>query len=361
MQNMRRASLVGLILALASSGLPAGEGRIPIFAAPTTLAAPGRYFVTRNLAIAAGSLITITSDDVDLDLNGFVLSSTAAAPAITATSVNGVTIHNGTIIGGGSNIQIDSGQRIVIEDVHAVGAADWAVLLNDSTQFVVRRVLARSAADCAIYVSNSPAVPSAQGTIADNLIEDCGCGISVSSSNVANPANVAIVNNAVRGNTIATAIIVAWGAGCLIAENTIEDIGGYGMFLQTNRCRISNNVVSRAGSTGLAYGIQQNGSDNLFLNNVVSSGGFDGFLIIGSRNYLEGNLANSNAGFGFRIGGGGGHVYRRNGARGNGGVAGGCGAPPCSPDLCVSPAGAATATSAGDNFLPGPPAFPGCI
>jgi hypothetical protein len=63
-------TLTAWILAPASGELAAGEGRIPVFAAPATLAAPGRYVVTRNLAIGAGPLVSVTSDDVELDLNG---------------------------------------------------------------------------------------------------------------------------------------------------------------------------------------------------------------------------------------------------------------------------------------------------
>jgi hypothetical protein len=155
-----------------------------------------------------------------------------------------------------------------------------------------------------------------------------------------------------------TGLFYSEGSGCVIARNTLDGIGSYGMFLQTYRCTLRDNVVSGAGAGG--FGIQQNGDDNLILNNVVANGGDRGFAISGDRNNVEGNVANNNGSFGFTIFGTA-TLYRGNMARGNLGVAGdppACAAP-CSPDLCA-PAALGN-TSAGDNFLPGPPGFPACI
>lgn len=73
----------------------------PISGAPVVISAPGRYRLTRNLAVSGGNVITIQADDVTLDLNGFTISS-AARPAVgTAISLVGarrnVTIRNGSI------------------------------------------------------------------------------------------------------------------------------------------------------------------------------------------------------------------------------------------------------------------------
>src|SRR5262249_6913940 len=77
------AALLSLIVITNVICIRANEGRIPVFA-PGALTAPGRYQVTGNLAVGGGSVLTIASDDVDLDLNGFTLSSTAIAPVISA-------------------------------------------------------------------------------------------------------------------------------------------------------------------------------------------------------------------------------------------------------------------------------------
>ena len=52
------------------------EPRTPISSLPFTIAAPGSYYVTRNLALSAGEPgdgITIQTDNVTLDLGGYSL------------------------------------------------------------------------------------------------------------------------------------------------------------------------------------------------------------------------------------------------------------------------------------------------
>ena len=57
------------------------EARTPI-AGPgaVTISASGSYYLTTNINVATGDAITITADNVTLDLNGFTISSTAPVP-----------------------------------------------------------------------------------------------------------------------------------------------------------------------------------------------------------------------------------------------------------------------------------------
>jgi hypothetical protein len=80
------------------------EARTPISSVPYTISAPGSYYLTGNLAVSSGTAITITTNQVTLDLNGFTLSSTEATPTgmdILLTGGNSdITIRNGHITGG---------------------------------------------------------------------------------------------------------------------------------------------------------------------------------------------------------------------------------------------------------------------
>jgi len=49
---------------------------------PYTISVPGDYQLDRNLQSTSPTLITITADDVTLDLNGHTLSSTSSKYAI---------------------------------------------------------------------------------------------------------------------------------------------------------------------------------------------------------------------------------------------------------------------------------------
>src|SRR6266851_1180042 len=61
------------------------EPRTPISSAPYSISSPGSYYLTSNLSVTNGDAITITANQVTLDLNGFTLSSTA--PSLTGTGV----------------------------------------------------------------------------------------------------------------------------------------------------------------------------------------------------------------------------------------------------------------------------------
>src|SRR5262249_37026265 len=52
------------------------ESRAPISSAPFTISQPGSYYLTTNLTVNNGDAITIATNGVTLDLNGFTISST---------------------------------------------------------------------------------------------------------------------------------------------------------------------------------------------------------------------------------------------------------------------------------------------
>src|SRR6478609_1827254 len=51
------------------------EPRTPVSSAPFTINQPGSYYLTTNLTISSGTAITIATNDVTLDLNGFALQT----------------------------------------------------------------------------------------------------------------------------------------------------------------------------------------------------------------------------------------------------------------------------------------------
>src|SRR5262249_30290848 len=55
------------------------EARTPISSAPFTITNSGSYYLTTNLSVSTGNAITIATNGVTLDLNGFTISSTAAS------------------------------------------------------------------------------------------------------------------------------------------------------------------------------------------------------------------------------------------------------------------------------------------
>jgi len=83
------------------------EPRVPISSAPFTITQPGSYYLTTNLTVSGGDAITIATNGVTLDLNGFTIASTANPASGTAVLINAglrdITIQNGHIRGGVTN------------------------------------------------------------------------------------------------------------------------------------------------------------------------------------------------------------------------------------------------------------------
>src|SRR6185295_9041736 len=80
------------------------EPRMPISSLPFTISQSGSYFLSRNLLFTAMGVnaITITASNVTLDLNGFTLSSTAAADGEAIhvqPNLHGIVVRNGAIDG----------------------------------------------------------------------------------------------------------------------------------------------------------------------------------------------------------------------------------------------------------------------
>jgi hypothetical protein len=67
------------------------EPRTPISSAPVTLNASGSYYLTTNLTVSGGDAITIVTNGVTLDLNGFTITSTD--PGATGF---GIRLHSGS-------------------------------------------------------------------------------------------------------------------------------------------------------------------------------------------------------------------------------------------------------------------------
>jgi hypothetical protein len=83
------------------------EPRTPISSVPFTITSPGAYYLTTNLTVSSGNAISIATNGVTLDLNGFIISSTAASAAgygiFLNTALRNIKIVNGLIQGGVTN------------------------------------------------------------------------------------------------------------------------------------------------------------------------------------------------------------------------------------------------------------------
>lgn len=343
-----RAILLILIVASAAAPLHAGEGRKPIWE-PTTITAPGRYVVVRNITSDAPILQIDGVDGVEIDLNGMRLDGGASpAPVIQATLSDDFVVRDGTIAGGSAAVRVSQSDGVVVEGVQVASstvAGSDGIEIEGAANINVQDNQVREREGEGITVTGAPNV-SVTAEISNNEIRETGTGIRVTDG-----GSVSIAENTVAVTNVGGGIEVDGADSILVVVNVVEDTGGPGVSLvRTRGCKLYNNAIDRAGAAGLDFG----GDDCLILDNVISNSADDGLTLRGNRNHVVGNTFNSNGTAGSGCGlvfFGVDNLYRANLARGNAGC--GCaGGPPATNDVCETGA-AGSNTSHGDNYMPG--------
>jgi hypothetical protein len=160
-----------------------------------TISQPGSYYLTRNIAVSTGDAVTIATNNVTLDLNGFTVSSTdpgAAFKAIALVGNSEITIRNGFIQGGVTNNTFGvysgngfgygisySGQTPVdvrIADVSISGCLYSGVYLSTLDRTIVQRCMVRTVGGSGIVawrVSDSTAENCGSTAISAATVSDC--------------------------------------------------------------------------------------------------------------------------------------------------------------------------------------------
>jgi len=173
------------------------EPRTPISSAPFIISVPGSYYLTTNLTVSSGNAVTIATNGVTLDLNGYTISSTEN-PATTGYGIllnaglSDITIANGHIRGGvtnngsgvyggsgfGSGIY-DSGSALVnvrVKDVSVSGCLNYGIYLNIADLTVVEGCTVRTVGSYGIYASTikaSSAIDCGNSAIVGDEVSDC--------------------------------------------------------------------------------------------------------------------------------------------------------------------------------------------
>jgi hypothetical protein len=187
------------------------EPRTPIAAAPFTISQPGSYYLTTNLTVGSGTAITISSDGVMLDLNGFTIRSTAASAVGYGIMINinrrNISIANGVIESGvtnnGSGVYTGSGfgygisyssgtpVNVLVSRVMVVGCQYSGIYLSSGNSTVVESCTVRTAGSYGISASTikqSVAIDCGDGAIIGKEVSDCrgeandGTGVSATTA-----------------------------------------------------------------------------------------------------------------------------------------------------------------------------------
>lgn len=243
---------------------------------PLVINAPGSYRLKKNFTVPNENTtaISITADNVTLDLNGYAITGPTVCSGFPATcaptgtgigvssSSTNVTVLNGTIRGMGDS-GILSANRI--EKVNAVGNGGTG--MNAS---VVIDSLADSNGGQGISagnsVTNSTATANGGPGIASSNVNNCTAGnngnLGISATNVTNSLAAGNTTFGIAGQMVSNSTAFANGGdgilGGTVTNSTADSNGGFGISGSnvTNSTATSNVLVGL--SLGATAGYAQN-------------------------------------------------------------------------------------------------------
>ncbi|MGH7828802.1 MAG: right-handed parallel beta-helix repeat-containing protein [Candidatus Binatia bacterium] len=235
-----RALALALVLAIlwvntAIAAGPTGWGGgscIEVTAFPANLKGPGVYclsFKYIDFPLKSGALITLSSDNVVLDLNGATLDGTikgsSSSYGILANGRSNITVRNGTIKGfrygihltaplGYVNTRVRPSHSFLVENVRAIENTSWAIYVVGYDSVIRGN-----------YVAHTGGSPDPGASGHSWGIIAAGDGMRI----VDNDVTHTHVNTAYSGG-VTTAIFLAGGLNMVVANNRITeaDFGIYG-------------------------------------------------------------------------------------------------------------------------------------
>ena len=276
------------------------EPRIPITSVPYTISQSGSYYLTKNLT-AADTAITVSADDVTIDLRGFSLTGNNTGSGVYMTDRINVEIRNGTIRN--FNYGINDDYIMMVSNGTSTNHRVIGVRALSNVNFGIK-----------LYGPN-------------NEVRDCSASNNGTSASGSNIFGISVGNNStVTGNTVnnngGSAQSNAWvfgitaGYNCTITGNAVsfngymagESTTVYGIVANSGSTITGNTVSGNGTLTGSVYGIAANGEGSTITGNTVYGNGSSatvlvhgiyasaGCTVTGNTAYLNGNGMSATSG-----------------------------------------------------------------
>ncbi len=333
--------ILSFLFAFLHSPFAFGDGTIDLKlnpAATTTISASGSYRVVDDVTMNAGiSAITLTANDVTIDLNGHTITGGGGASAngVSGSAQTNVAIFGGTIAGF-SNRGVYLGNRARAREVEVRGCGGSGIFAGANSMVEKCRTTGNN------MLGGSAGIQVGQ----DSFVRDC----------------VASANN--PSGALDTYGINLGGTGCdaerNVCQNNVSPGGNaYGIYAPNAGCRVADNLCSGNQSpsgTTSAYGIYAVNSA-LILHNVceynTSLGGYAYGIVAGGYCVLEKNSCSGNTASGnspaYGISAGLGCVVRANNCAGNVNSNNGSGYGISTADGCTVEANSCSGNEGGPN------------
>lgn len=281
---MKFRLLSTLFLLPCGPALFAADGRIPIASAPYTISAPGNYYLTKDLAPAAGTAITINADNVVLDLNRHLITVVTGTIGIFSGNHTELTLLNGRLAGGAYSVCFEMTAASPVNPHYRVDGLEVT-----------------GASAYGIYLSGTPGNHIRAELTGNRVAKTAGVGIFAQYLDHSH-----IENNLSREATIGS----SGGGSCISFLIIVDSVltgnhagqcqtDGLSLFQGINN-RLENNHVASAGGVGLRVYNTANG--NSILNNSVSASA-SGIGVTGNGNLVDGNTVTTSTGQAINVGG----------------------------------------------------------
>ena len=236
-------------------------------ASAVTILQPGSYYLAGNLTVSGGDAITIATNGVTLDLNGFTISSTAASAVGNGILLSGTrsdisilnghirssVTNNGSGVFGGSGFAAgiyfsgSSPVNVLVAKVSVSGCLNNGIYLDNAGSAVVENCTVRTAGNVGIAAS----------TVKSCVVADCG-GIAIYGDQVSDSRGAAVGNgNGIFTTTAQNCNGYAFGNGTGILATIAQNCNGYatgsGSGLNVSDVAIGSRGVSSSGTGLIAF------------------------------------------------------------------------------------------------------------
>lgn len=277
------------------------EPRTSVTNLPFTISAPGAYYLTTNLTGVGGSDgITITANDVSLDLGGFTLTGGGGDNGIASVgSQSNLRLYNGTVRNWGlAGVNVGGFRNAQIENINASGNFTSGIQSGPDTTIInctaslnfgmgIYAGANNLVKNCAANENSSYGIQALQGS----SVIDCVAGGNTNGGIYAGGSGCTISRNTARQNGGAGFIA---SPGTTVADNTAYLNAGHGIFALSS-CTITRNQCTTNGvGAGFGAGVYCSGTDNRITENHLLSNDA-GIQLDGAKNYVAGNTVQGNA------------------------------------------------------------------
>ncbi len=274
------------------STLPQDEPRKPIDHVPYTISSSGSYFLTKNasgLATTGNNGITISSNDVTLDLNGFSVVGTSAdgntvcgcGITVSLNPAHNIVIRNGVVRDWNYGLAADNTHDSRVEDIRAY----------NNRHDGIRAAAGTTVTDCTSSGNGDNGIVSFGGTVSH-------CTAQGNTKNGIYVTDIAEVSDCVASGNSQNGVETDVGSanfGGVIRHCVINNNQQSGIDVRTSVGVIEDNLVQNNSLAGLSTSranilVENSGGNNIIRGNRLSESGWDLVFALGTG----GNLAIAN-------------------------------------------------------------------